>query len=57
LHAHYADFAAGNDNPVGRHVHALIDEPACALPCVAIIDGQPKRNPKWREPNHDDEPR
>jgi hypothetical protein len=57
LHAHYADFAAGNDNPVGRHVHALIGEPACALPCVAIIDGQPKRNPNWREPNHDDEPR
>jgi hypothetical protein len=57
LHAHYADFAAGNDNPIGRQVHQLIDEPSCALPCVLIIDGQSKRNPDWREPSHDDEPR
>ncbi|MBW2547617.1 MAG: DUF501 domain-containing protein, partial [Deltaproteobacteria bacterium] len=23
LHAHYADFAAGNDNPIGRDLHAV----------------------------------
>jgi uncharacterized protein len=57
LHAHYADYAAGNDNPAGRHVHELIGEPHCALPCVVAVDGQPKRNPDWRESNHDDERR
>jgi len=57
LHAHYADFAAGNDNPIGRDVHDLIGEPCCELPCVAIVDGEPQRNPHWREPTDDDEPR
>jgi len=54
LHAHYADFAAGNDNPIGRDVHDLIGEPRCAAPCVAIVDGKLQRNPDWREPSDDD---
>lgn len=55
LHAHYADFAAGNDNPVGRDVHDRIGEPCCEVPCVAIVDGELRRNPDWREPSDDDE--
>jgi hypothetical protein len=57
LHAHYADFAAGNDNPIGRDVHHAIGEPRCAVPCVAIVDGELQRNPDWREPSDDDAPR
>jgi hypothetical protein len=55
LHAHYADSAAGNDNPIGRQVQAQIGEPRCATPCVIRIDGSLHRNPDWREP--DDDPR
>ena len=51
LHAHYADFAAGNDNPVGRDVAAQIGEPRCASPCVRFIDGELRRNPDWHEPS------
>ncbi|MGD8609049.1 MAG: DUF501 domain-containing protein [Myxococcales bacterium] len=51
LHAHYADFAAGNDNPVGRRVHAQIGQPRCVTPCVTRIDGRLARNPNWREPD------
>jgi hypothetical protein len=57
LHAHYADFAAGNDNPIGRDVHGVIGEPRCTVPCVAIVDGELQRNPDWREPTDDDDPR
>ncbi|MBW2378218.1 MAG: DUF501 domain-containing protein, partial [Deltaproteobacteria bacterium] len=35
LHAHYADFAAGNDNAIGRDLHGVIGEPRCNAPCVA----------------------
>ncbi len=34
LHAHYADFAAGNDNPVGAWVDGQIGSLNCAAPCV-----------------------
>ncbi len=54
LHAHYADFTAGNDNPIGRDVHELIGDPRCDVPCVAIVDGELQRNPDWREPTDDD---
>lgn len=54
LHAHYADFAAGNDNPIGRDVHDVIGEPRCAAPCLAIVDGELQRNPNWQEPTDDD---
>jgi hypothetical protein len=57
LHAHYADFAAGNDNPIGRDLHDVIGEPRCQMPCVAIVDGELQRNPDWREPTDDDDPR
>lgn len=43
LHAHYADTAAGNDNPVGELVAAWIGPLDCVVPCV--VGGQ--RNPEW----------
>lgn len=43
LHAHYADTAAGNDNPVGELVAGWIDPLDCVVPCV--IDGE--KNPRW----------
>ncbi len=46
LHAHYADFRAGNDNPVGEVVAAWIEPLDCTVPCV--VDGAP--NLDWREP-------
>jgi len=46
LHAHYADVAAGNDNPVGEDVAAMIQPLNCATPCV--VDGT--RSAAWREP-------
>ena len=57
LHAHYADFAAGNDNPIGRDLHDAIGEPRCQAPCVAIVDGELQRNSQWRESTDDDDPR
>ncbi len=57
LHAHYADFAAGNDNPIGRDVHDAIGEPRCDVPCVTFVDGELRRNPDWREPTDDDHTR
>lgn len=50
LHAHYADFAAGNDNPVGESVAAGVEPLDCAVGCVAAIDGVVGRNPNWTEP-------
>ncbi len=55
LHAHYADFAAGNENPIGRHVHAEIGALRCDAPCVRFVDGRLQRNSDWREPADDDE--
>jgi hypothetical protein len=49
LHAHYADHAAGNANPVGLDVSRRIGEPRCAVPCVTHIDGRTERNPHWSE--------
>lgn len=43
LHAHYADSAAGNANPVGQLVAAWVEPLDCQVPCV--IDGE--RNPGW----------
>ncbi len=47
LHAHYADHAAGNDNPVGELTAPWVEPLDCVLPCV-IGDGEP--NPHWHEP-------
>lgn len=46
LHAHYADHAAGNDNPVGELVAPWVEPLDCEMRCV--IDGA--TNPRWREP-------
>lgn len=43
LHAHYADSAAGNANPVGELVGAWIEPLDCPNPCV--VAGT--RNPAW----------
>lgn len=46
LHAHYADHAAGNDNPVGEATAPWVEPLDCVVPCV--VDGA--RNPAWSEP-------
>jgi hypothetical protein len=46
LHAHYADHAAGNPNPIGAAVAPWVEPLDCPIPCV---DGE-ERNPAWREP-------
>lgn len=46
LHAHYADHAAGNENPVGALVAPWVEPLDCTVPCV--VAGE--RNPRWREP-------
>jgi len=50
LHAHYADHAAGNDNPVGAWVAAAIEPLDCVTPCVVVADAGVASNPDWREP-------
>jgi hypothetical protein len=51
LHAHYADTAAGNDNPVGAWVADQIEPLDCSVPCVVTgDDGTVRRNPDWVEP-------
>jgi hypothetical protein len=35
----------------------VIGDPRCKAPCVAIVDGELQRNPDWREPADDDDPR
>ncbi len=50
LHAHYADLAAGNDNPVGAAIEAVVEPLRCPLPCVIPSEGSFVRNPAWREP-------
>ncbi len=47
LHAHYADHAAGNDNPVGEAVAPWVEPLDCTVPCV-VDDAL---NPEWREPS------
>ena len=46
LHAHYADHAAGNDNPVGEAVAPWVEPLDCLEPCV--VDG--RHNESWSEP-------
>jgi hypothetical protein len=46
LHAHYADFKAGNDNPVGELVAPWVEPLDCQVVCA--VDGH--KNPAWREP-------
>ena len=46
LHAHYADHAAGNANPVGSAVAPWVEPLDCTVPCV--VDRV--RNQDWSEP-------
>ena len=51
LHAHYADHAAGNDNPVGEMVAPWVEPLDCAVGCVVENgSGAVVKNPAWREP-------
>jgi hypothetical protein len=50
LHAHYADHAAGNDNPIGVLVAPWIEPLDCEVACVIEGGGRVFRNPSWREP-------
>lgn len=46
LHAHYADHAVGNDNPVGAATAPFVEPLDCTVACV-VGDA---RNPAWIEP-------
>lgn len=50
LHAHYADHAAGNDNPIGALVAPWTEPLVCEIPCVIEIEGEMARNSDWVEP-------
>lgn len=50
LHAHYADHAVGNDNPVGEAVAVWVEPLNCAEPCVVELSGRVVTNSRWREP-------
>lgn len=50
LHAHYADYAAANDNPVGEDTARSVEPLNCSVPCVRQGDGTVARNPAWLEP-------
>lgn len=50
LHAHYADHAAGNTNPVGADSAAKIEPLDCAVPCVIPAGDGVVRNAEWVEP-------
>ena len=50
LHAHFADYAAGNPNPVGASTAELIEPLNCTIPCVAEREGEIGHNPDWIEP-------
>lgn len=52
LHAHYADHAAGNDNPVGEEASLGVEPLDCVVACVIESNGQHVTNPKWWEPKH-----
>lgn len=50
LHAHYADTAAGNQNPIGEDVAAQIEPFGCIVGCVSDGGEGPTRNELWIEP-------
>ncbi len=50
LHAHFADHAAGNDNPVGELVAPWVEPLDCSVPCVVADGESASLNPAWREP-------
>ncbi len=50
LHAHYADHAAGNQNPVGEMTASAVEPLDCPIPCVVERGSGAIRNPEWVEP-------
>lgn len=50
LHAHYADHAVGNDNPVGAVTAPWVEPLECTVPCVVESEEGPVRNAQWVEP-------
>jgi hypothetical protein len=50
LHAHYADYTAGNDNPVGKDTASGVGLLNCVVPCVVDTETTVVRNPAWVEP-------
>lgn len=50
LHAHYADYVSGHDNPIGEAIAPEVEPSDCAMPCVINQGGIADRNPDWREP-------
>jgi hypothetical protein len=51
LHAHYADHAAGNANPIGVDTAANVEPLNCATCCVASDGETVVRNLDWAEPS------
>ncbi|MGI9608954.1 MAG: DUF501 domain-containing protein, partial [Acidimicrobiia bacterium] len=49
LHAHYADSAAGNANPIGDFVRPYVEPLDCEVPCVHAKAGGVEPNKDWRE--------
>jgi len=50
LHAHYADHAVGNQNPVGSVTAPWVEPLDCSRPCVVETASGVERNPGWVEP-------
>lgn len=50
LHAHYADHAAGNENPVGKVTAPWVEPLDCAMPCVVAGAEGTELNRRWTEP-------
>ena len=50
LHAHYADTAAGNHNPIGALVQPWIEPLDCTAPCVVESRDGAIHNRQWVEP-------
>jgi hypothetical protein len=50
LHAHFADFIAGNDNPVGAVTAPWVEPLDCVHPCVVDRGDEAMSNPQWVEP-------
>ena len=51
LHAHFADWAAGNENPVGEQILKRVMPLNCVEPCVVVDDEGCRKNEAWYEPD------
>lgn len=50
LHAHYADYRAENDNPVGQETGEQVGLLDCSDKCVRPAADGCEPNPDWHEP-------